>query len=172
MKNHQWREFIDFAKARPEPVPARLDSALMNRVREDLQPSQHRILGKFTAAQVLAGLATLTVCPQFGFGFGGHNAFLHSFHATAGPVLYYMLCGAIFMVFGALAVPLLLTRDELRTVRRTKYAFYLGYSLLAYMALTLLGDESFHVHGLCWLAGALAGNSLGFTLFSGMKKLA
>ena len=169
MNQHDWQEFQNFTEATPVAPPEHLDARLSERVRRDLHPPLGFIFTKLTATHFLAGVVTLTFCPQFGVSLSGGRDILFFLHALEAPVLFYALCGLIFIGSGAVLAPLFLTRDELRTLSRRQYLFFLAYSPLAYVALSLLGDESFHIHGVCWLGGALAGHLLGLSLFGRLR---
>lgn len=131
-------------------------------MRNDLHPAWWKVYGKFTLVEVTAGLATLTICPQFGIGFSQHNQFLHTLHSSTPPIVFYMLCGLFFVVLGGSLGGLVLNRAEIRTVGHSKYLFFAAYSVLAYLIFVALGAEAFVVSSLAWILGALLGNLLGF----------
>jgi len=115
-------------------------------------------------------LVTLTLCPQFGLGFGTHNEFLHHLHAATSPMVFYLLCGVLFVTFGAALGGLVLTRPEIRAVSQTRNRYFAGYSLLAYMVLVVLGPEVFVARSLTWIVGAMVGNVFGYGAVIRLRK--
>ncbi len=155
-------EFADFIEAEPVSPGRELDNSIINRVKKDLRPAAWKVYGKFTLVEAAAGLLTLTICPQFGLGFGQHNEFLHTLHTATPPVIFYLICGLFFVSLGAVLSGLILTRVEIRTVGNNKYLYFAVYSVLAYLTLMVLGAEFFVVSSLVWILGALLGNILSF----------
>lgn len=155
-------EFAEFIEADPVTPGEKMDKAILRLVEKDLRPARWKVYSKFTLVEVGAGLATLTVCPQFGLGFGQHNQFLHTLHASTPPVIYYLLCGLFFVIFGAGLSGLVLNREEVRTVGNNKYLYFVVYSFLAYFCLVTLGSQAFVASMLAWVLGALLGNILAF----------
>jgi hypothetical protein len=163
------QEFSKFVEAVPmAPGPA-VDTAVRRRVAAELHPPRRRVLARLAAAQSVGGLLTLSVCPQFGVGFGTHQLFLHGLHELLPPVLFYLACGLIFISLGVLASGLLLRRAELRTLGRLPWSFCLGYGTLAYLLLLALGGEAFVLASLAWIAGAVAGNAGGLALAARLR---
>lgn len=164
-KNEQQivQEFAEFIAAEPLTPAAALDEMIIKRVARDLRPVWWKIWGKLTLVEVAAGLLTLTLCPQFGLGFGQHNEFLHALHAAATPPVFYLLCGLIFVSFGAALGGLVLPRAAIRTFGRQKYLYFTLYTLLAYLTLVTLGSEAFILSSLVWMVGGLLGNLVTFS---------
>ncbi len=166
------QEFSDFIAAEPlVPAPA-LDEVILQRVARDLCPARWKIWARLTLIEVTAGLLTLTICPQFGLGFGQHNEFLHSLHATTTPLVFYLLCGLIFVSFGAGLGGLVLTHAEIRALGQQKYLYFTVYSLLVYLGLLVLSPEAFVISSMVWVIGALLGNILTFAAVTRLRQLA
>jgi hypothetical protein len=164
-REHQLlQEFSEFVEAVPTAPGPAIDAALRRYVAAELSPPRRSVLARLAAAQTVGGLLTLSVCPQFGVGLGTHQGFLHGLHAVLPPVLFYLVCGLLFVSLGVLGSGLLLRRAELRTLGRVPWSFFLGYGTLAYALLLALGSEAFVIASLAWIAGAVAGNALGFAL--------
>jgi hypothetical protein len=164
-------EFVRFVDA-PELSPRRhTDDAVMRQARVGQCPSSRAVVTKFLAIQVSSGLVTLAICPQFGIGSGGHNGFLHALHVNAHPALYYLSCGVLFVLFGALLSGLAANRRELKAIGRSKNVFFGSYSFCAYLALVLLGTESFLLISLFWTFGGFAAHLIGFGLGRRLRTL-
>jgi hypothetical protein len=155
----EFAEFVEAAPAVPDPA---VDARVLQAVAAELAPPRWRILARLAAAQTAGGVLTLGVCPQFGFGFGTHQAFIHGLHAALPPVLFYLACGLFFVSLGAVFSALLLRRSDFRALGRTPWRFFVGYGILGYATLLTLGSDAFVMASLAWIAGAVAGNVLGF----------
>lgn len=166
------QEFAEFIAAEPLAPSAALDEVILQRVARDLRPARWKIWTRLTLIEVTAGLLTLTICPQFGLGFGQHNQFLHSLHAATTPLVFYLLCGLIFVSFGAGIAGVVLPRAEIRILGRQKYLYFTLYTVLAYLALVTLGSEAFILSSLVWMVGGLLGNIATFSAVVRLRKLA
>ena len=131
-------------------------------VEKSLNPAIWMVFAKFFSIETAAGFATLLVCPQFNISFGSHNALFHSLHSTLSPFLFFIVCGIFFVLLGAALAGLILSRDEIRAVKKTKYIYYAVYSLTAYIIFVTLGAEVFLMSAIAWILGAIAGNFIGF----------
>lgn len=156
------REFIEFIEVDPAAPSKRADKTVLAMVAKDLQPALWTVFGKLTLIEVACGLSTLAICPQFGLGVGQHNEFLHALHAATPPVVFYLLCGLFFVSIGAVLSGLFLSQTEIHTLGNSKYSYFFGYSVMAYLILMGLGAEAFVAGSLFWILGALLGNLLGF----------
>ena len=156
------REFIEFVEVDPAAPSQKADKTVLAMVAKDLQPALRTIFGKLTLIEVACGLSTLAICPQFGLGVGKHNEFIHTLHAATPPVVFYLLCGLFFVSIGAVLSGLILSQTEIRALGNSKYSYFFGYSVIAYLILVGLGAEAFVAGSLFWISGALLGNVLGF----------
>ncbi|MBI4804029.1 MAG: hypothetical protein HY795_02205 [Desulfovibrio sp.] len=156
------RQFAEFVETDQVAPSNEVDEAVLRGVAKDLRPAPRWVYAKLTLTGAGAGFATLTLCPQFGLGFGLHNEFLHTLHAATSPLVFYLLCGALFMSLGALLGGLVLTRQDIRAISRTRHRYFAAYSVLAYATLALLGSEAFVAASLTWMVGAFFCNALCF----------
>ncbi len=155
-------DFIEFVEANPVSPKATTDNSIHEMVEKSLNPSIGIVFAKFCGIEAAAGLATLLVCPQFNVGFGSHNELFHSLHSTLPPFLFFIVCGIFFVLLGAALAGLILSRDEIRRIKKTKYIYYAAYSLMAYIIFVSLGAEVFLMSSIAWIFGAIAGNFIGF----------
>ena len=158
---NEFVEFIESNQVAPSQVS---DKAVMHMVSHDLHPGPLKVYGKFALIQTFSSLLTLTVCPQFGVGFGRHNEFLHSLHETTPPVVFYLLCGVFFVLLGAVVSGLILNSPELKALGNIKFAWFAIFGVLAYLVLVALGSEGFVASSLAWIVGAFLGGLFGFEL--------
>ncbi len=162
-------EFIKFVETDPVSPKATTDNSIHKMVAKSLHPSIWMVFAKFFSIEAVAGFATLLVCPQFNIGFGSHNELFHSLHSTLPPFLFFIVCGILFVLLGAALAGLILSRDEIRKIKTTKYIYYLAYSLTAYIIFVSLGAEVFLMSSIAWILGAIAGNFVGFEAITRMK---
>ncbi len=163
------QEFHDFEATRLIAPSLALDDTVIARVSGEMRRQTWQTDLKMTLAQIATGLATLTVCPQFGLGPGGHVS-LHAGHAGAPEMIFYLFCGLLFVSFGGILCGLLLRRTEIAWARRFSTSFFLGYAAIAYFVLTTLGSEAFVVASLAWIPGAALGNIAGFALTRALRQ--
>ncbi|MDT8442007.1 MAG: hypothetical protein RQ723_10145 [Desulfuromonadales bacterium] len=161
-ERQQWREFRDFVNAAEVAPGAALDARVTGDIDKALRREPWWIGCKMTLVQVASGLATLTVCPQFGLGWGDHLPW-HAGHAGAPAVLFSLVCGMLFVSCGGLLCALLLRRSELARAHKMSVSYFLGYAGGAYLVLLLLGTEAFLFTSLAWIPGAVLGNLAGFS---------
>ncbi len=155
-------EFSEFVQVEPVAPSKDIDDTVTRMVAKELMPAPMKVYSKFALIEVFSGLLTLTICPQFGLGFGRHNEFLHSLHTMTTPAIFYLFCGLFFVTLGAGVSGIILNRAEIRTVGDYKFLFFAVYSVLTYLMLVTLGTEVFVVSSLIWILGAFLGNILGF----------
>ncbi len=165
------QEFAEFIATTPIPPASALDEIIIKRVERDLRPVWWQIWSKLTLVQVVAGLLTLSLCPQFGLGFGLHNEFLHTLHVTTTSPIFYLLCGLLFVSAGATLAGLILPRAAIRAFSQQKYLFFTLYTVLAYITLVTLGSEAFILSSLAWMVGGWLGNLMMFSVVTRLRLL-
>lgn len=163
------KEFIKFVEADPVSSKKTIDNSIHKMVEKSLNPSIWMVFAKFFGIETAVGLATLLICPQFNIGYGSHNELFHSLHSTLPPVLFFIVCGIFFVLLGAALAGLILSRDEIRVIKKTKYTYYAIYSLTAYIIFVSLGAEVFMISSITWIFGAMTGNYVGFEAINRMK---
>jgi len=163
------KEFCDFVEAAPMEPSSQTDALIRQKVEAVMYPRQWLVYGKFFSLEVFAGMVTLFICPQFGLGFAEHNEFLHRLHVVLNPFFFYMACGLFFVVFGAAISALLLSYDEIQSIRKSKYIYFLIYALSLYFIFFMLATEIMWMSLLPWILGVILGNSFSFSLVSRLR---
>lgn len=163
--------FCDFVEAEPVEPPVAIDTQIMHRVKRDLRPSLGWLYAKFATIEAGAGIATLFFCPQFGFAFSGHNAFIHALHEQTGFFTFYLICGLLFVVLGAAMSALLLSYNELKSIRTSKYLYYLIFGVIAFLSFAVAGAEILWLSAMPWILGAYLGNLLGFGVIARVRMM-
>lgn len=156
------KEFAEFIEAEPITPSMQTDNSVLRMIEKDLRPRLWKVYGKMTLIEVASGLMTLSICPQFGMGFGQESKLFNSLHSETPLIVFYLLCGLFFVTLGASLCGLLLNRAEIQTLGKSKYLYFLIYSVLAYLTFIVLGTEIFITSSLIWMLGAILGNTLGF----------
>jgi hypothetical protein len=160
MKTQIEREFESFAKGREKKPPKALSEALFAQVKADLHPSAVRVFSKLMGIHVAAAVATLSVCPQFGFRiFGQGMGLMHTFMAL-GPYGCMVACGAFFTSLSLLIAALLLSPEEVRKIRQNR-VLTLGTLVLLSMGFFIMTDADILLSlAIAWFSGALIGSIL------------
>lgn len=162
--NSSLKEFCDFVEATPISPSSEVEFRVLQRVNKDLQPHERLVLTKLLVIESSIGFLTLFICPQFDFVFGGHNAYLHALHETLDPFLFYMICGMIFIVLGAVLGGIALNHSEIQSIKKSKYIYYPIYAFCAYMVFVMFGADILLLSSLPWIFGVTIGNLFGFGL--------
>lgn len=156
------REFCDFVEAEPVEPASTMDARIMARVNKELRPSLAWLYAKFATIEAGAGVVTLFFCPQFGFSITGHNSFFHALHEQAGFFTFYLICGLLFVILGAAMSALLLGYNELKSIGKSRYLYYLVFGVVAFLAFFIAGGEGLWLSAMPWILGAYLGNLVGF----------
>jgi hypothetical protein len=135
----------------PEEVTARVAAI----VEHDLRPSELRVFSRLAQVHLIAGTATLLVCPQFGLSLSGHQINLMHYFMRFGPHGCMFACGAFFLGLSALCAGFLLRPEELRVIRSSWLVQFVGLVLASFGALICLGGSLVPLsYGLAWLTGS------------------
>lgn len=113
------QEFKSFAEAQEMKPPEEISAAIFAQVRRDLNPRLSLVLAKLGGIHVVVGSLSLLLCSQFGMGYG--DLMMRAFMGYGMPACM-ALCGALFLGLTSLIAGFLLSKHELKTIRRTAYA--------------------------------------------------
>lgn len=156
-----WLEdFSDFMEAKPDPVPSSLEQRTLQMVSRALNPSPVAVFFKAGLIQIVVGFISLLFCPQFGLSLTGIHGIMH-FMMQFGERACMFGCGTLFAGSSLLFSSVLLTSDEVRTLRKHEILQVTLLSLLALGSFLCLGAEIFETVTLLWLAGSVLGG-IGF----------
>jgi hypothetical protein len=155
--NKNLKEFLFFLKSEAE-VPKEVSGQILSAVHAQLSPSQSKLFSKIILIHLGVSLASLTVCPQFGFGswlWKGHG--LMGIFMEWGEVGCALGCGATFLGFSCLSLAWVLSTAEIKSLRRTGLFYVFILSALSLMGLMLLGGQTTPLFAIFWLFGAILG---------------
>ncbi|MBX7139211.1 MAG: hypothetical protein K1X83_14650 [Oligoflexia bacterium] len=155
---HEFREFIDSAEI---PAPAQLSDKIRTTIHAALNPSAFQVFLKLLVISTMAGLLSLAICPQFGFG---GNLSLMRYFMKLGPHICSMACGAFFIGVGVILSSLFMRPEELRVLRRTEHLQFSALSMLALSAFICTSGAVMSILTIFWLGGAFVGALLSFEL--------
>lgn len=154
MKPTLREEYEEFANSKPtEPGPA-LSSKVRERILRELHPAPAQVMTKLLAVHVVASVISLSFCPQFGVQFFSESMGIMRYFMTLGPFACTALCGAFFMFVSIASGLILLSPEEVRTLRRHRV---LGLTALVSITLAffwMLNAELVLGLTLAWLIGA------------------
>lgn len=151
----EFREFLDSPAV--EPSAATSEKATAS-IMAELQPSSLSVFGKLLAITTATGLASLTVCPQFGLGWG-FGSWLMDFFMRFGSIGCSLGCGLLFMSLGVLTSCCLLRPEELRVLRQTRWLQLGALAMLALSAFVCAGAEILTLLTFLWIFGAILGSA-------------
>lgn len=129
------------------------DQAFFDLVSRDLNPAPSRVFAKLLSIHAVTTLFTLSVCPQFGFRLLGEGMGLMHFFSVFGEYGCLFACGSFFMGTSLLVASLLLSRDEIRQVRKHR-VLELGSLALLSLGFFFMLDQSILIPlAVAWVMG-------------------
>jgi hypothetical protein len=153
------KDYVDFLLNDKDSAPQKLQNQIMSLVESDLSPKASNVFIKLCLIHTLSAMATLSVCPQFGFRLVGQGMGLMHYFMSLGSYGCLMACGALFMGTSFMGAALLLKKEEFKTLYQYKF---LQISLIVFLSLGIfmLSPEArmeiFSTLTLAWLVGALS----------------
>lgn len=145
-------DFQDFLRTAEELPPREVSEAILSRVRQELSPSLFRVSSKLLGVHLVASLASLQICSQFGVG--RMTALTHVFMGF-GEAVCMLACGAVFLGLTALVASLWLSVPELVVLRKAGYLPILGLGLISLVVFAALGEGMLVSLALLWFMGGI-----------------
>lgn len=134
----------DFIESRGE-VPTSLYAETLKLAQISLNP--RALLLKFFALNLIGALATLTICPQYGFGPFAFSAAVMNVIMSYGPVVCGIFCASIFFFGGHALSFIFLSHSERKWVVRHGHALLIPYiSFLFMLGMGLKNISPGHIH--------------------------
>lgn len=171
-----WRDFATSVGQRP---PEDLSRRILNRVNSELaaeKPAQStevatgrvrrawRIFGKLALIQLVSGLFTLSICPQFGIRLLGDGLGLMTWFMAFGNLGCVVACGSFFTGTSLLLASIILKPREVRTIRQNVVLAAGALTLLSMGFFIMVRAEVILDFAIAWGGGSIAGGSLIFNL--------
>lgn len=160
-------EFRKFISAEPSASPLLRPTALFTEVHRDLNPAPGNVFLKLIAIHVVTSIATLSICPQFGFRLFGEGMGLMHYFMALGERGCLVACGTFYMGATLAVAGFILRGEELRTIRQNR-ALVLGALALLTFGVFVMADAAFELQlalgfsfTVAWFVGTAIGG-LGF----------
>ncbi len=163
MKN-EWNTF----QSDHEKAPDHLREALLIKVTSELRPSAPRVLAKLGILHVFASMATLSVCPQFGFRLAGEGMGAMHWFMNLGTWGCPIACGSLFVGTSLLLAAIILSRPEWRTIRANPVLTLSAVILPSLGFFKVMDGEFFLEFSIAWILGAVIS---GWLLVAGVWRL-
>ena len=168
-------DFKDFMESH-EKVPASLYAETLKLTQISLNPKS--LLAKFFTLNIIGALATLSICPQYGFGPFAFSAGIMNVIMSYGPVVCGIFCASIFFLGGHSLSYAFMSLPERKWVIRHGYAMIIPYvSFLFMLGMGLKNIAPGHIHHDVisyygsWLVTAFVVSILFMKAFSVQNKL-
>lgn len=139
--NNDLKDFLESH----DKVPASLYADTLKLTQISLNPKS--LLMKFFALNLIGAMATLSICPQYGFGPFAFSAEIMNVIMSYGPVVCGIFCASIFFLGGHGLSYAFLNAPERKWVVRHGYAMIIPYvSFLFMLGMGLKNISSGHIH--------------------------
>jgi hypothetical protein len=169
--NNDLKDFLESH----DKVPASLCADTLKLIQISLNPKS--LLVKFFALNLFGAMATLSICPQYGFGPFAFSAGVMNVIMSYGPVVCGIFCASIFFLGGHALSYAFLSSPERKWVGRNGYVMLIPYvSFLFMLGMGLKTIAPGHIHHDVfsfygsWLLTAFAVSALFLKIISLQKK--
>lgn len=154
-ENHEYQDFLKSTGSRPS---RNITEQIFASVRTDLNPNAYRLFAKLLMIHTVTAVATLSVCPQFGFRILSEGMGLMHVFMAFGTYGCFVACGSFFMGTSLLIASLALKPGEIQKIRRNRWLMTGTLTLLSLGVFTMVGPELVFSLTLPWLLGSLIGS--------------
>lgn len=154
-KKNEWlKDFTEFSTTKSHSVPDSIYKSLKKR----LFPNPWVVFMKIAAVHTIVGFLSLTVCNQFGLNpFQTQQTLTTWFMKLAGHNICMLLCGTFFMMGTYIFANLILTLEEIETVKRYEWLQTGIFGLVSLAAFHFFGAELIGTFVVLWFAGGMLG---------------
>lgn len=126
-------------------IPTRLHAETLEIGQIALRPMS--LLLKFFTLNLIGALATLVICPQYGYGPLAFSSFFMNVIMSYGPVVCGIFCASIFFMGGHFLTYIFLKSSERKWIVRHGYAMTIPYiSFLFMLGMGLKSVAPGHLH--------------------------
>jgi len=169
-KHNRTDDFNDFLNNENNQKPSEyISNEILMEIKNDLEPSLKLTFSKIFAVQLIIGIITTLICPQFQLSFVNNHHVFHYFHANFGELGCMSICGSIFVGSGAVLSNFFLSTSELNLIHKKSIIFYLVFNLLFLSLFKILGAEIEPKLALFWTIGAMFSGIILFELSRTLK---
>lgn len=158
--NEDYKDFLSGTESPSDTT----SKNILDLVSEDLKPSPFKIFGKLTGVHGFVGILTMLFCPQFNLSLTNNYELFHYFHMNFGHAICMFICGSIFLGTGSLFALSILSREEVRKIRKTKALYHIALSIFATFIFSLIGTDVYLSFVIFWILGAVVSGFLFFEI--------
>lgn len=162
MSVHLQKDFQDFTDAKEISPPQEVTATILQRVNSKLNPKISVLVFKLALVQLVIGTLTLLFCPQFDFSLTNNYDLFHFFHHTFGVYGCMVACGTMFLGAGSLFAGFILSLDESRKIRKSRFLFFPSLALASLTVFVAMGASIYLDLFAFWLLGAITSGMLTF----------
>jgi len=158
-KNEWLKEFTEFSNLNFErnQIPA----SAYTKLKQRLFPNPWVVFGKVLVIHTIIGSLSLAVCNQFGLNpFNTQQTLTDWFMRIAGHNFCMLLCGTFFMMTTYILANVVLTLEEIETIKRYEWLQTGIFGLISLAAFHFFGAELVGTFIILWFIGALVGGYL------------
>lgn len=153
-KNEWLKDFTEFSNITPDQAPASAYAKLKKR----LFPNPWIVFGKVLGVHAVVGSLSLAVCNQFGLNpFNTDQTLTNWFMKVAGHNFCMLLCGTFFMMTTYILANLILSLEEVESIKRYEWLQTGIVGLVSLAAFHFFGAELIGTFMALWIVGALIG---------------
>ncbi len=158
-KNNEWlKDYQEFIDAGTTTVPKEVTENVFSRIKNLLTPSAWLVFLKILTIHLITGVASLSICHQFGLNpFNTKYSLADWFMSVGGHHFCMLGCGVLFVGGGILAAGYFLTIEEIKVLKRTEFMQNLSLGLISLGLFAAFGVEMILSIAGIWLLGALIG---------------
>lgn len=154
-ENHDYQDFLNGPGSRP---PRKITEQIFASVRTDFNPNAYWLFAKLLMIHTVMAVATLSVCPQFGFRVLGEGMGLMHVFMAFGTYGCFVACGSFFMGTSLLIASLVLKSGEIQKIRRNRWLMTGTLTLLSLGMFFMVGPELVFSLTMPWFFGSLIGS--------------
>lgn len=157
-------DFQDFMENKENTPPRNLDDTIYKIISKDLTPSTSIIFFKLLGLQLILGSLTMLFCPQFELSLTNHYELFHYFHHNFGDIVCMIICGFIFMGPTGIMASIILSSEEIRTIKFSVPLYYMAITGLSMSLFLSLGASFYFEYATIWAISCVISSTLCFEL--------
>jgi hypothetical protein len=170
-KKNEWlNELNEFSNLKVDS--SQISPALRSSLRNKLFPNPALVFSKVLAVHALVGYFSLAICDQFGLNpFQTQQSLTLWFMKIAGHSFCMLLCGTFFMMTTYVLSNLILSLEEIETIKRYEWLQTGIMGLISLAAFYFFGAELVGTFVLLWIIGAFMGGYVSIELSYRLRRI-
>lgn len=159
-----FKDFKDFLENESPSPSENINESMISFVRSELDPSHQQVFLKFGLIQGFVGFVTMLFCPQFNMSLTNNYKLFHYFHHNFGEVVCMLFCSTIFIGTGAIFAASILSRDEIRKIRNSRFLYFTALTGMFISLFLIFGAKIYFTMTSYWAIGAIVSGMIFFEL--------